>query len=64
MELNVYPSDEIPVTSCVISENQRNHEKQETSGLIKRCLTLPKEDIPLSDAGADDHCPPTWKPAK
>ncbi|XP_069432360.1 protein unc-13 homolog B isoform X3 [Ovis canadensis] len=54
-------SDEIPVTSCVISENQRNHEKQETSGFIKRCLTLPKEDIPLSDAGVDDHCPPTWK---
>lgn len=54
-------SDEIPVTSCVTSENQRNREKQETSGFIKRCLTLPEEDIPLSDAGVDDHCPPTWK---
>ncbi|XP_055282947.1 uncharacterized protein LOC129556782 [Moschus berezovskii] len=54
-------SDEIPVTSCVTSENQRNCEKQETSGFVKRCVTLPKEDIPLSDAGVDDHCPPTWK---
>ena len=54
-------SDEIPVISCVTSENQRNREKQETSGFLKRCLTLPKEDIPLSDAGVDDHRAATWK---
>ncbi|XP_030740035.2 protein unc-13 homolog B isoform X1 [Globicephala melas] len=54
--------DEIPVTSCVTFENQRNHEKQETSGFIKSCLSLPKENIPLSDAWVDSHyCPPTWK---
>ncbi|KAB0368661.1 hypothetical protein FD755_019695 [Muntiacus reevesi] len=54
-------SDEIPVISRVTSENQRNREKQETSGFIRRYLALPKEDIPLSDAGVDDHCAPTWK---
>ncbi|KAJ8794446.1 hypothetical protein J1605_018899 [Eschrichtius robustus] len=54
--------DEIPVTSCVTFENQRNHEKQETSGFIKSCLSLPKENIPLSDAWVDNHyCPPTRK---
>uniref|UniRef100_A0A8D0XHZ7 Unc-13 homolog B n=1 Tax=Sus scrofa TaxID=9823 RepID=A0A8D0XHZ7_PIG len=54
--------DEIPVTSCVTSESQKNHEKQETSGLIESCLSLPKENIPLSDAWVDNHhCPPTWK---
>ncbi|KAB0358936.1 hypothetical protein FD754_003092 [Muntiacus muntjak] len=54
-------SDEIPVISRVTSEDQRNREKQETSGFIRRYLALPKEDIPLSDAGVDDHCAPTWK---
>ncbi|XP_031305819.1 uncharacterized protein LOC116152678 [Camelus dromedarius] len=53
---------EIPVTSCVTSENQRNQEKQENSGFIKSCLSSPKENIPLSDAWVDNHhCPPTWK---
>uniref|UniRef100_A0A7N5JML8 Unc-13 homolog B n=1 Tax=Ailuropoda melanoleuca TaxID=9646 RepID=A0A7N5JML8_AILME len=55
--------DEIPVTSCVTSENQKNHvEKEETSGFLKSFFFLPKEDIPLSDAWVDNrHCPPTWK---
>ncbi|XP_053060933.1 protein unc-13 homolog B isoform X12 [Acinonyx jubatus] len=55
--------DEIPVTSCVTSENQRNHvDKEETSGLIKNFISLPKENIPLSDAWVDnDHCSPMWK---
>lgn len=55
--------DEISVTSCVTSENQRNHvEKQETSGFIKCFLSLPKENILLADACVDNHhCPPTWK---
>lgn len=55
--------DEIPVTSCVTSENQRNHsEKQETSNFTKNFLSLPKENIPLSDAWVDNHhCPPTQK---
>lgn len=37
MELNVYPRMR-SLLLHVISENQRNHEKQETSGFIKRCL--------------------------
>ncbi|XP_036186361.1 protein unc-13 homolog B isoform X1 [Myotis myotis] len=55
--------DEIPVTSCVTSENQRNHgEKQETSGFIKSFLSSPKENIPLVDAWVDNHhCPYIWK---
>lgn len=55
--------DEIPVTSCVTSETQRNHiEKEETSGLMKNFLSLPKENIPLSDAWVENHhCSSTWK---
>ncbi|XP_034872273.1 protein unc-13 homolog B isoform X5 [Mirounga leonina] len=55
--------EEIPVTSCVTSGNQKNHvEKEETSGFIKSFVSLPKENIPLCDAWVDSHhCPPTWK---
>lgn len=55
--------DEIAVTSSVTSENQRDHvEKQETSGFIKSFLSLPKENIPLADAWADNHhCSSAWK---
>uniref|UniRef100_A0A2K5Z3W4 Unc-13 homolog B n=1 Tax=Mandrillus leucophaeus TaxID=9568 RepID=A0A2K5Z3W4_MANLE len=54
--------DEVPATSCVTSENPKNHvEKHETSGFIEASL-LPKENIPLSDAGVDNHhCSPTGK---
>uniref|UniRef100_A0A2K5DLJ7 Unc-13 homolog B n=1 Tax=Aotus nancymaae TaxID=37293 RepID=A0A2K5DLJ7_AOTNA len=54
--------DEVPATSRVTSENPKNHvEKCEISSSIKASL-LPKENIPLSDAGIDNHhCPPTWK---
>uniref|UniRef100_A0A8D2JYA6 Unc-13 homolog B n=1 Tax=Theropithecus gelada TaxID=9565 RepID=A0A8D2JYA6_THEGE len=54
--------DEVPATSCVMSENPKNHvEKHETSGFIEASL-LPKENIPLSDAGVDNHhCSPTGK---
>ncbi|KAF6328383.1 unc-13-like protein B [Rhinolophus ferrumequinum] len=55
--------DEITVPSCVTSENQGNHsEKKEASSFTKSFLSLPKENIPLSDAWIDNHhCPPTWK---
>ncbi|KAM8802402.1 uncharacterized protein V5649_004827 [Rhynchonycteris naso] len=55
--------DEIPVTSCVTSEKQRNHvEKQETSGFVKSFSFLPKESTSLTDAWVDNHhCPSTWK---
>ncbi|XP_036891945.1 protein unc-13 homolog B isoform X6 [Sturnira hondurensis] len=55
--------DEIAVTSCVTSENQRDHvEKQETSGLIKSFLSLPKENKPSADASVDNHpCSSAWK---
>ncbi|XP_031789856.1 protein unc-13 homolog B isoform X1 [Piliocolobus tephrosceles] len=47
--------NEVPATSCVTSENSKNHvEKHETSGFIEASL-LPKENIPLSDAGVDNH---------
>uniref|UniRef100_A0A2I3TIQ6 Unc-13 homolog B n=1 Tax=Pan troglodytes TaxID=9598 RepID=A0A2I3TIQ6_PANTR len=54
--------DEVPATSCVTSENPKNHvEKHETSSFIEASL-LPKENIPLSDAGDDNHhCSPTEK---
>ncbi|XP_054356671.1 protein unc-13 homolog B isoform X1 [Pongo pygmaeus] len=54
--------DEVPATSCVTSENPKNHvEKHETSSFIEATL-LPKENIPLSDAGDDNHhCSPTEK---
>ncbi|XP_032095843.1 protein unc-13 homolog B isoform X1 [Sapajus apella] len=54
--------DEVPATSRVSFENPKNHvEKSEISSSIKASL-LPKENIPLSDAGIDNHhCPPTWK---
>ncbi|XP_035877785.1 protein unc-13 homolog B isoform X17 [Phyllostomus discolor] len=54
--------DEIAVTSCVTSENQRDHvAKQATSGFIKN-LSLPKENIPLTDTWADNHhCSSVWK---
>nr|XP_039330708.1 protein unc-13 homolog B isoform X1 [Saimiri boliviensis boliviensis] len=54
--------DEVPATSRVTFENPKNHvEKHEISSSIKASL-LPKENIPLSDAGIDNHhCPPTWK---
>uniref|UniRef100_A0A2K5IMY3 C2 domain-containing protein n=1 Tax=Colobus angolensis palliatus TaxID=336983 RepID=A0A2K5IMY3_COLAP len=53
---------EVPATSCVTSENSKNHvEKHETSGFIEASL-LPKENIPLSDAGVGNHhCFPTGK---
>lgn len=55
--------DEIPVTSCVTFENQKNHvEKEEICGFVKSSLSLPKENIPLSDAWVDNHhCPSSWK---
>lgn len=54
--------DEISVTSCVTSENQRNDEKQETSGFIKSFLSSPEENIPLLDAWVDNHhCPYVWE---
>ncbi|KAM5331844.1 uncharacterized protein AAES06_012001 [Glossophaga mutica] len=55
--------DKIAVTSCVTSENQRDHaEKQETSGFIKSFLSLPKENIPLANAWVDNHyCSSAWK---
>nr|XP_045230338.1 protein unc-13 homolog B isoform X5 [Macaca fascicularis] len=54
--------DEVPATSCVTSENPKNYvEKHETSGFVEASL-LPKENIPLSDAGVDNHhCSPTGK---
>ncbi|XP_030673372.1 protein unc-13 homolog B isoform X1 [Nomascus leucogenys] len=54
--------DEVPATSCVTSENLRkNVEKHETSSFIEASL-LPNENIPLSDAGDDNHhCSPTEK---
>nr|XP_030870463.2 protein unc-13 homolog B isoform X7 [Gorilla gorilla gorilla] len=54
--------DEVPATSCVTSENPKNHvEKHETSSFIEASL-LPKENIPLSDAGDENHhCSPTEK---
>lgn len=60
---HLFLDDEIPVTSCVTFENQRNHdEKQETSGFIKTFLSSPKENIPLVDAWVDNHhCPYIWK---
>nr|KAF6332320.1 unc-13-like protein B [Pipistrellus kuhlii] len=45
--------DETPVTSCVISENQGNHDVKQTSGFIKTFLSSPKENIPL----VEKHCP-------
>lgn len=54
--------DEIPITSCATSENQRSHVEKRTSGFIKSSLPLPKENVPLSDAWVDHcHYPPTWK---
>ncbi|XP_070934066.1 protein unc-13 homolog B isoform X2 [Macaca nemestrina] len=54
--------DEVPATSCVTSENPKNYvEKHETPGFVEASL-LPKENIPLSDAGVDNHhCSPTGK---
>ncbi|XP_064147837.1 protein unc-13 homolog B isoform X7 [Loxodonta africana] len=58
--------DEVPVTSCVTSENQRNYvEKQETSDFLKGFLSLPKteyENIPLCDSWVNNyHCSLTRK---
>lgn len=56
-------TDEVPVDSCVTSENQRSKvENNETSSFIKRSSSLLKETIPSSDGWVDYHlCPPTWK---
>ncbi|XP_052571635.1 uncharacterized protein LOC128096285 [Peromyscus californicus insignis] len=56
-------TNEIPVDSCVTSENQSSQvENNETSSFIKSSLSLLKEIIPSSDGWVDNHLyPPTWK---
>lgn len=60
-ENKYFTLDEISVTSCVTSENQRNHAKNKVSGSIKSFLPLPKENIPLFGGCVDSSCSPTWK---